>query len=63
MPDAIGQFVSRADPIHELGLPLFEVQMVLGKGKGLIARFNIAKGIRILNEKPLFTTPHLSPIS
>ncbi len=33
------------------------------KGKGLVARFNIAKGTRILYEKPLFTTPILSPIS
>lgn len=34
-----------------------------GKGKGLVARFNIAKGTRILYENPLFTTPNLSSIS
>ena len=51
------------DPIRELELPLFEIQIVLGKGKGLVARFNIAKGTRILYEKPLFTTSNLSPIS
>lgn len=50
------------DPIRELDLPLFEVQTVPGKGKGLLARFNIARGTRILCENPLFTTPHLSPI-
>lgn len=48
------------DPIRELGLPLFEIQTVPGKGKGLVARFNIAKGIRILDKKPLFTTRYLS---
>ena len=51
------------DPIRELELPLFEIQTVPGKGKGLVARFNIAKGTRILYENPLFTIPHLSPIS
>ena len=50
------------DPISELDLPLFEIQTVPGKGKGLVARFNIAKGKRILDENPLFTTPNLSPI-
>jgi hypothetical protein len=33
---------------------------VTGKGKGLVARFNIGKGKRILSEKPFFTTPNLS---
>jgi hypothetical protein len=51
------------DPISELNLQLFGIQSVPGKGKGLVARFNIAKGQRILYEKPLFTTPSLSPIS
>ena len=55
--------MSGNDPIHELELPLFEIQTVPGKGKGLVASFNIAKGTRILYENPLFTTPHLSPIS
>ena len=36
------------DPISELGLPLFSIQSVPGKGKGLVARFNIGKGKRIL---------------
>ena len=43
-------------------MPLFEIQTVPGKGKGLVARFNIAKGTRILYENPLFTTSNLSPI-
>lgn len=50
------------DPIRKLDLPLFEVKTVPGKGKGLVARFNIAKGTRIICEKPLFTTPNLSSI-
>ena len=51
------------DPIRELDLSLFKVQTVSGKGKGLVARFNIAKGTRLLYENPLFTTSHLSSIS
>jgi SET domain len=49
------------DPISEL--PLFSIESIPGKGKGLVARFNIAKGNRIILEKPFFTTPSLSPIS
>ena len=49
--------------MDELNLPLFEIQSVPGKGKSLVARFNIAKGKRILYEKPLFITPNLSLIS
>ena len=63
VPTSIAQFVFGTDPIRELGLPLFEVQTVPGKGKGLVARFNIAKGTRILYEDPLFTIPNMSPIS
>ena len=55
--------MSGADPIHKFELPLFEIQTVPGKGKGLVTRFNIAKGTRILYEEPLFVTPSLSPIS
>ena len=51
------------DPICDLELPLFEIKTVPGKGRDLVARFNIAKGTRILYEKPLFTTSNLSPIS
>lgn len=53
----------RDDPISELNLPLFDIQSVPGKGKGIVARFNIAKGKRILCEEPLFTSPNLSPLS
>jgi hypothetical protein len=42
-------------------LPLFDIREIPGKGKALIARFNIAQGKRILLEKPLFTTPNLLP--
>jgi hypothetical protein len=51
------------DSISELDLQLFETQSVSGKGRGLVARFNIAKGKRILEEEPLFTTSNLLPIS
>jgi SET domain len=50
------------DPINELNPQLFSIQLVPGKGRGLVARFNIDKGKRILSEKPLLTTPNLSPI-
>jgi SET domain len=63
IPTTIAGYVFGSDPIKELNVTLFEIQSVAGKGKGLVARFNIAKGTRILNEKPLFTTPKLSPIS
>ena len=63
MPTSIAQFVSGTDPIRELGLPLFEIQTIPGKGQGLVACFNIAKGTRILSENPLLTTSNLSPIS
>jgi hypothetical protein len=51
------------DPISELNLQLFSIQPVPNKGKGLVARFNIGKGKRILSEKPLLTTSSLSPMS
>jgi hypothetical protein len=51
------------DPISELNLQLYDIQSVPGKGKGLVARFNIGRGKSILSEKPLFTTPNLSPMS
>lgn len=51
------------DPISELNLQLFSIQPVPNKGKGLVARFNIGKGKRILSEKPLLTTSNLSPMS
>lgn len=59
----MAQSVLGTDPVGELNRQLFDIQSVPGKGKGLIARFNIAKGKRILCEKPLFTTPNLSPMS
>jgi len=52
-----------ADTISELNLQLFGIYLVPGKGKGLIARFNITKGKRILYEKPFFTTLNLLLIS
>jgi hypothetical protein len=51
------------DPISEMNLPLFSIQPVLGKGKGLVARFNVEKGKRILSEKPLFITSNWSSMS
>lgn len=63
IPTGLAHQVSGTDPIKELNLPLFTIQTVPGKGNGLITRTNIAKGTRILSEKPLFTTANLSPIS
>ncbi|MCJ1398586.1 hypothetical protein MMC11_001786 [Xylographa trunciseda] len=63
IPNTIAPFVLGTDPIGELDMALFEIQTIPGKGKGLVAHFNIARGTRILCENPLFTTPNLSPIS
>ncbi|KAM5476772.1 hypothetical protein MauCBS54593_000042 [Microsporum audouinii] len=62
LPATIAECVSGIDPMEESGLPLFAIQTLAGKGRGLVARFNIAKGTRILSEKPLLTTPNLSPV-
>lgn len=39
--------------MKDLSIPLYQVADVPGKGKGVITRFNVAKGNRILSEKPL----------
>lgn len=39
---------------------LYSVQSIPGKGKGLIARSKIAKGIRVVVESPLFTVTYTS---
>ncbi|KAK2743435.1 hypothetical protein FQN57_004900 [Myotisia sp. PD_48] len=57
IPDAIDSFKG-----IRVNIPLFEVQELEGKGRGLVARFNIAKGTRILEEKPLFFTPNINSI-
>ena len=46
-----------------MDLPLVLIQKVLGKGNGLVARLDIAKGQRILIEKPIFTISNFSPDS
>jgi hypothetical protein len=55
MPTTIAHFLSGTDPLKELEIPLFEIKDIPGKGKGLVARFNISSGTRILCEKPLLT--------
>ncbi|KAI1134487.1 SET domain-containing protein [Hypoxylon sp. FL0543] len=40
---------------------LFEVQQIPGKGRGLVALSDIAKGTRIISESPLFTTANMAP--
>ena len=47
--------------MKELGIPPFETRDIPGKGKGLVARFDISEGTRILCEKPLFTLGSVSP--
>ena len=49
------------DHMKESGLPLFEIRHIPGKGKGLVARFDIAEGTRLLDEKPLSTVPNMAP--
>ncbi|TPX13347.1 uncharacterized protein E0L32_006320 [Thyridium curvatum] len=49
------------DPRKELGLPLFEIKDIPGKGKGLIALSNIPQGTRILCEKPILTAGPMPP--
>jgi hypothetical protein len=48
---------------HVPNLPLYAVQEILDKAKGLVARFNISKGRRIIVEKPLLKTPNLPSLS
>jgi hypothetical protein len=43
------------------GIPIFEVKEIPGKGRGLVARLDIAMGTRILCEKPLLTAPSMPP--
>lgn len=61
IPASIAHFLSGADPIQELGIPLFEIKDIAGKGKGLVARFNISQGTRILCEKPILTARPMPP--
>ncbi|KAJ8610760.1 hypothetical protein MRB53_038311 [Persea americana] len=41
--------------------PLFEIQSIAGKGKGLVASVRIAKGTRILVEAPLIIVQNMPP--
>ncbi|KAF3318351.1 hypothetical protein TWF173_007769 [Orbilia oligospora] len=43
--------------VNPLASPLFKVQTIPSKGRGLIATVNIPTGTRILTESPLFTIP------
>ncbi|KAF2843479.1 hypothetical protein M501DRAFT_1021784 [Patellaria atrata CBS 101060] len=47
----------------ELDLPLFTIQPVPHKGKGLVTHCNIARGTRILAENPLFICSTLQGMS
>ncbi|KAI9839779.1 MAG: hypothetical protein M1837_002018 [Sclerophora amabilis] len=65
IPTCMARYGFGTDVASELNLQLFGIESVpgKGKGKGLVARANIAKGTRILFEKPLFTTPNSSQTS
>ena len=39
--------------------PMYQIQQIPGKGRGLVARHNITRGERILSESPLFTFPNI----
>ncbi|KAJ5642620.1 hypothetical protein N7490_006620 [Penicillium lividum] len=58
MPITIAHYLSGSDPLREFEIPLFEIKNIPGKGKGLVARFNISSGTRILCEQPLLITQH-----
>ncbi|KAF4629215.1 hypothetical protein G7Y89_g8932 [Cudoniella acicularis] len=45
------------------GNPIYALQDVPGKGKGLVAIENISKGTRILSEEPIITVPRNEPVS
>jgi hypothetical protein len=49
------------DPINEVGVPVFEVKDIPGKGKGLTACVNIAPGTLIICERPLLTAQPMPP--
>lgn len=55
MPTSITPCLTGTEPKGELDNSLFEVKQIPGKGKGLVARVDIAKGTRIFCEKPLLT--------
>ncbi|KAK0609069.1 SET domain-containing protein 5 [Lasiodiplodia hormozganensis] len=59
---SLASFLNGTDPIKELDIPLFEVKDIPRKGRGLIARFDISKGTRILCEKPLLTVESMPPV-
>jgi hypothetical protein len=42
-------------------VPMYALEDVLGKGKGLIATKHIPKGTRIISEKPILTVPRHAP--
>lgn len=52
---SINPGLTGTEPKEEVDNPLFEVKQIPGKGKGLVARLDIAAGTRILCEKPLLT--------
>lgn len=55
MPTTIAHLMNGVDPLKDLEISLFEIRDIPGKGKGLVARFNISSGTRLLCEKPLLT--------
>ncbi|ESZ94009.1 hypothetical protein SBOR_5587 [Sclerotinia borealis F-4128] len=63
IPTTTAKYLSENHSTIGLDTKLFSIEQVPGKGKGLVARFNIDTGTRIVSEKPLFTITNLSPIS
>lgn len=61
IPGSIAEWMNGTSPITELGIPLFEIQDIPAKGRGLVARFHIPVGTRILCEKPLIIVQPKSP--
>jgi hypothetical protein len=59
MPTSVARFAPGIDLAKESDVPLFEVRQIPGRGKGVVARFDLATGTRILVEKPLLTIQRL----
>lgn len=59
--EAIGNFLTDPTSTKDTQTPLFEVQPLPGKGKGLIVVRKITMGMRILIEEPILQTNNVIP--
>ncbi|KAK0779642.1 hypothetical protein LTR02_014355 [Friedmanniomyces endolithicus] len=59
VPMSVAEFVPVTNPIEELDSPLYEIRSLPGNGRGLVARFDISQGSRILVETPLLVAHNM----